>query len=69
MLTCTGRRWDATITLDQNQRRRGMMTITRRADGDRSEPPSGSLTVAYSGDTGVDDYMRYEGVDSGRHWG
>ena len=45
------------------------MTITRRADGDRSEPPSGSLTVAYSGDTGVDDYMRYEGVDSGRHWG
>ena len=40
------------------------MKITRKAGADRMDPPTGSFTVAYNGDTGVDDYMGYEGTDS-----
>lgn len=63
ILDCKGRRWDAVITLDEAQRRRGTMKVTRRADAERNDPPNGSFEVSYSGDTGVDDYMRYEGAD------
>jgi hypothetical protein len=64
ILDCKGGRWDATITLDEAQRRRGTMKITRRADAQRNDPPNISFTVAYNGDTGVSDYMGYEGFDS-----
>ena len=63
VLTCTGRRWDAVITLDENQRRRGSMKVTRHADAERNDPPSASFEIAYTGDTGVADYMRFEGLD------
>ncbi|MBX3187427.1 MAG: hypothetical protein KF819_10450 [Labilithrix sp.] len=63
VLDCKGRQWDAIITLDEAQRRRGTMTVTRRAGASRTDPPNGSFTVAYDGDTGVADYMRYEGYD------
>lgn len=64
VLTCKGGRWDATITLDQNQRRNGKMKVTRHADADRTDPPNITLDVAYTGNTGVDDWMGYDGVDS-----
>jgi hypothetical protein len=65
VLRCAGRRWDAVITLDENQRRRGTMKVTRHTDAERSDPPNTSFAIAYTGDTGVDDYMAFEGVDRG----
>jgi hypothetical protein len=64
VLTCTGRSFDAVITLDQAQRRRGTMTVKRNAGADANDPPSISFTVAYTGDTGVDDYMAFVGTDA-----
>jgi len=63
VLRCTGRRWDAVITLDENQRRRGTMKVARHSDAERSDPPNTSFTVAYTGVTGVTDYMGFDGVD------
>ncbi len=63
VIECKGRRFDATLTMDEAQRRRGTMKIVRHAEADASDPPNASFSIAYTGDTGVDDYMGYEGFD------
>jgi hypothetical protein len=64
VLTCDDGSFTAVITLDEAQRRRGHMKITRKAGADRMDPPNGDVPVVYTGNTGVDDYMAYEGRDS-----
>jgi len=63
VLTCDGMKIKAVITLDEAQRRRGKIKITRKAGADHLSPPEKTTTVVYTGNTGVDDYMRYEGED------
>lgn len=67
---CTGRSYDAVIELDEAQHRRGTFTVKRHpGTTGGSTPPSTSFTVVYDGDTGVDDYMGYEGTDDeGGHY-
>lgn len=64
VLTCDAVKFKATITLDQAQRRRGTLSIAPKAGADRTDPPKGDTTVVYTGGTGVEDYMAYEGRDS-----
>lgn len=64
VLTCDGGKIGVVITLDEAQRRRGHMKVTRKAGADRMDPPAGVVPVVYTGGTGVDDYMAYEGRDS-----
>lgn len=64
VVRCTGHGWNATFTFDDPGRRRGTMKVKRTAGADASDPPSGSVTVVYDGDTGVDDYMGFQGADA-----
>lgn len=63
VIRCDGRQITATITLDEAQRRRGKLAIKRKPNADPLSPPEKITTVVYTGDTGVDDYMGYEGRD------
>lgn len=63
---CKAREWDATLRLDQSERRRGTLTVDRRSAGATgSTPLVGRFDIAYTGGTGVDDYMAFEGRDAG----
>ncbi|MBX3232703.1 MAG: hypothetical protein KIT84_43995 [Labilithrix sp.] len=64
ILTCEARMFHATIALDQAQRRRGTLSVSPKPGAGRGDPPKGDTTVVYTGNTGVEDYMRYEGRDS-----
>lgn len=64
VLHCDGYQITAVITLDEVQRRRGTIAIKRKANADNLAPPNRTTTVVYTGGTGVDDYMAYEGHDS-----
>ncbi|MCW5833416.1 MAG: hypothetical protein KIS78_13520 [Labilithrix sp.] len=64
VLRCEGRMITAVITLDEAQRRRGTLAIERKPSAGASSPPDGATTVVYTGRTGVDDYMAYEGRDA-----
>ena len=63
VLHCVDGSFEATIKLDEAQRRRGTITIKRLAGADRMDPPNGSASFAYTGDTGVRDYQAFEGTD------
>lgn len=63
VIRCDGHTIEAVITLDEAQRRRGTLRIERKASATASSPPNGTTTVVYTGRTGVDDYMAYEGRD------
>jgi hypothetical protein len=63
VIRCDGYKITATITLDEAQRRRGKIAIKRKPGADHLSPPEKTTTVVYTGDTGVDDYMGYEGRD------
>ncbi len=63
---CKARTWEGTIRLDRNARRRGTFTLDARLPGasDSSTPKVGAtFAVAYTGDTGVEDAMGFEGED------
>lgn len=64
VLRCKHGLFDAIITLDKNERRRGTMQIipTDKADP-RRDPPAVTFPVAFTGNTGVRDAMAYEGMD------
>lgn len=61
---CKGRKFEATITLDEAQRRRGTMKVKASPDADRNDPPSGTFPIQFTGNTGVRDAMAYEGTDA-----
>ncbi len=63
-VSCTGSGWNATFTFTDPGRRRATMKVKRTTGADASDPPSGSVTVVYDGDTGVDDYMGFSGADA-----
>ena len=63
VVRCEGRKFGATITLDEAQRRRGTMTVKAHPDADRTDPPSGTFPILFTGNTGVRDAMAYEGTD------
>jgi len=63
VIRCEGHAIKAVITLDEAQRRRGTLTIERKASATASSPPDGTTTVVYTGRTGVADAMAYEGRD------
>lgn len=64
VVSCAGRRWTATFTFEDAERRRGTLKVKRKAGADSSDPPSGPVTIVFTGGTGVDDYMAFEGKDS-----
>lgn len=64
VIRCDGMQITAVITLDEAQRRRGTIAIKRKPNADNNAPPNKTTTVVYTGDTGVADYMGYEGRDS-----
>ena len=64
VVSCDGRRWDVTIAFEDPERRRGVLTVKRGSGAQANDPKSGNVTVVYNGNTGVDDYMGFEGTDS-----
>ncbi len=66
--SCKARFWEGTLRLDQNGRRRGTLRADKRLPGaDNATPNVGSFAIAYTGSTGVEDYMGFEGKDSGNN--
>lgn len=64
VLTCQGDEWKATITLDQAGRRRGTMKTTRARGADENTPPTSTFSIVFAGNTGVEDYQSFEGMDT-----
>jgi hypothetical protein len=60
-----GGAWHANLRLDQAGRRRGTFVVDRRSPGvSNAIPKLGAFAMVYTGDTSVDDYMRFEGADA-----
>lgn len=66
VVRCKGRSWDATFAFEDAGRRRATMKVKRHAASGTSghPPPNGNVPVVYTGNTGVDDYMAFEGTDA-----
>ena len=64
VVSCKGRNWDATFTFADAERRRATMKTKRHAGATGNQPPNATTTVVYTGNTGVDDYMAFEGADT-----
>ncbi len=66
VVSCKGRNWDATFAFEDAGRRRATMKVKRRAASGVTghQPPNGNVAVVYTGNTGVDDYMAFEGTDA-----
>lgn len=61
--SCKDGTMEATLTLDQAGRRRGSFVVTKKLQRDAGTPDPATFPVVYTGDTGVGDYMAFEGKD------
>lgn len=61
--SCSNSRFSAKIKFEDAERRRGTFTVKRKANADENDPQNGTFDVIYNGNTGVEDYMGFDGQD------